>query len=299
MRDGASDEPVKLVYVMGAGHSGSTILGITLGNCDGFFYAGELEEWLMTYDRPRWGARDRQEFWGAVSERVSGAEEIFGAEANRCIERSSSSFRIDRWPARRRLRPTYRRVAMQLARAVADVADARYVVDSSHFPLRARELRELPGIELYLIFLVRDPRDVVASNTRELSPHELAETRWRRLTMNADLWLTQLLCLRTFASHRKDRRIFVRHEDFLEDPAGVTRQILAMLNSSAQLPDLERLEVGAPLQGNPLIRTDTVAVRRSSRRQPPEDQLTEIAQSVWRPLLARLRPVAGATRGAQ
>jgi hypothetical protein len=297
MRDGVSDEPVKLVYVMGAGHSGSTILGITLGNCDGFFYAGELEEWLMTSERPRWGARDRQEFWSAVRRRVTGAEEIFGAEANRSIERSSSSFRVDRWPTRRRIRPAYRRVAVELARAVADVAGARYVIDSSHFPLRARELRELPEIELYLIFLVRDAREVVASNTRELSPHEVAETRWRRLTMNADLWLTQLLCLRTFASHPVDRRIFVRHEDFLDDPAGVTRQILAMLGSRAPLPDLQALNVGAPLQGNPLIRADTVAVRHAARREPPADPITTVAQSIWRPLLSRLRPVAGAARG--
>jgi len=292
-----ASEPVKLVYVMGAGHSGSTILGITLGNCDGFFYAGELEEWLLTSERPRWGARERQDFWSAVKERVSGAEEIFGGEANRCIERSSASFRFDRWLARRRLRPAYRRVAAQLARAVADVAQARYVIDSSHFPLRARELRELPAIELYLIFLVRDPRDVVASNTRELSPHELAETRWRRLTMNANLWLTQLLALRTFASHRADRRIFVRHEDFLEDPAGVTRQILAMLGSHAALPDLQALSVGAPLQGNPLIRSDTVAVRRAARTPARKDLFTAIAQSIWRPLLARLRPAASVARG--
>ena len=296
MSEGAS-EPVKVVYVMGAGHSGSTILGITLGNCDGFFYAGELEEWLLTSERPRWGARDRQDFWSAVKQRVSGAEEIFGGAANRCIERSSASFRVDLWPARRRMRPAYRRVAAQLARAVADVAEAQYVIDSSHFPLRARELRAMPEIELYLVFLVRDPRDVVASNTRELSPHELAETRWRRLTMNANLWLTQLLALRTFAGHREDRRIFVRHEDFLDDPAGVTRQILAMLGSSAELPDLQALSVGAPLQGNPLIRSDTVAVRSSARRRPHGDPFTAIAQSIWRPLLARLRPAASAAGG--
>jgi hypothetical protein len=297
MSEGASSGPVKLAYVMGAGHSGSTILGITLGNCEGFFYAGELEEWLLSAERPRWGASDRQDFWSAVADRVVGAERILGDRANRCIERSSAILRVDLWPARRRLRPTYRRVAGELARAVADVAGASYVVDSSHFPLRARELRELAEIELYLIFLVRDPRDVVASNTRELSPHELAETRWRRLTMNANLWLTQLLALRTFASHPEDRRIFVRHEDFLDDPSGVTRQILAMLGSDAALPDLHELRVGAPLQGNQLIRSDTVAVRSSPRGAARHDPFTAIVQAVWRPLLARLRPAARAAAG--
>jgi hypothetical protein len=292
MRERGSGGATKLAYVMGAGHSGSTILGITLGNCDGFFYAGELEEWLMSSERPRWGAADRQDFWSAVGERVHGAEDLYGDRANRCIERSSASLRVDLWPARRRMRPLYRRIAEELIAAVADVAGARFVVDTSHFPLRARELRELAGVELYLIYLVRDPRDVVASNTRELSPHEVAERRWRKLTMNANLWLTQLQSIRTFLSHPADRRIFVRHEDFLEDPAGITRQILQTLGSDAPLPDLQALSVGAPLQGNQLIRTDSVAIRKERPRSRRPDPMTSLAQAVWEPLLRRLSPAA-------
>src|SRR6476646_8589105 len=108
MSERANGEPQKLVYVMGAGHSGSTILGITLGNCDGFFYAGELEEWLMTAERSRWGAADRQAFWDAVKDRVHGAEGLFGGTANRCLERSSAAVRPDLWAKRRRMRPLYR-----------------------------------------------------------------------------------------------------------------------------------------------------------------------------------------------
>ncbi len=299
MNEPGPDEPQKLAYVMGAGHSGSTILGITLGNCDGFFYAGELEEWLMTSERPRWGAADRQDFWSAVKDRVHGAEGLFGGAANRCLERSSSTLRPSLWRERQRLRPLYRRVAEDLIRAVADVAQAQYVVDTSHFPLRARELRQLRGIELYLIYLVRDPRDVVASNTRELSPHEVAEIRWRRLTMNGKLWLTQLLALRTFLSHPPEQRMLVRHEDFLDDPRGVTRQILDMLGSEAELPDFQALTVGAPLQGNQLIRSESVAIRRPRSHRPPHDDATQIAQAIWEPLLGRLRPTAKRARHAQ
>jgi hypothetical protein len=284
-------ERVKLVYVMGAGHSGSTILGITLGNCDGFFYAGELEEWLITASRPPWGASDRQEFWDAVKDRVHDIDGLLGGSANRCLERSSAIIRPNLWSERRRLRPSYRRVAEELVRAVADVAQVRYVIDTSHFPLRARELREVPGIDLYLIYLVRDPRDVVASNTREFSPHEVAEIRWRRLTMNANLWITQLLAIRTFVSHPEDRRMLVRHEDFRADPAGVTRQILGLLGSDSELPDFRVLSVGAALQGNRLIRTDSVAVLTDGP-PPPRDPTTRLAQQIWKPALARLTPAA-------
>lgn len=282
---------------MGAGHSGSTVLGVALGNCDGFFYAGELEEWLLTADRPRWAGSERQRFWNAVKGRLDGAappEQLFGGTANRCIERSSVVFRIDRWPARRRIRGLYKRVAEDLIKAVAAVAEARYVVDTSHFPLRAQELRTLSGIELYLVYLVRDPQAVVASNTRELSPHEVAERRWRAIVMNANLWLTALVAVLTFLSHPRQRRLFVRHEDFLADPEGVLRQILDQVGAEVEVPDLANLQVGVPLEGNRLIRADTVAVRASTLSAPSGSLLTRIVQAPWSPVFRRLRPVATA-----
>ena len=281
---------------MGAGHSGSTILGITLGNCEGLFYAGELDEWLSSAERPPWGAADRQAFWGAVKDRVR-AEGLFGTTANRCIERSSALFRVDLWRTRRRLRAPYRRIARELLLAVADVAGARCVVDTSHFPLRARELRRLSGVELYLIYLVRDPRDVVASNVRELSRHEVAEIRWRTIATNANVALTHLTATLTFLSHPASRRIFVRHEDFLADPAGVTSQILEMLGSDAELPDLQALRIVAPLQGNQVIRSDTVAVRAPKPARRRRDLLTPVVQMPWSLLQRRLRPQARARAG--
>jgi Sulfotransferase family len=289
---------VKVLYVMGAGRSGSTILGVCLGNCDGFFYAGELEEWLLRADGPRWASGERQRFWEAVKERVHGADGLFGGVANRCIERSSALFRVDLWPARWRLRKAYRRVAGELIEAVSQVAGARYVVDTSHFPLRARELRKLRDIELYLVYLVRDPQAVVASNTRELSPHEVAERRWRTLTMNADLWLTQLVSALTFLRHPAERRLFVRHEDFLAAPEQVLGQILAMVVGAAvEVPELSSLRVGAPLQANRLIRGETVSVRRGTTPEPvARSLLTWLLQAPWRPVLRRLRPAASLTR---
>ena len=133
---------------------------------------------------------------------------------------------------------------------------------------------------------------MVASNTRDLSSHEVAEIRWRRLTSNANLWITQLLAIRTFLSHPEDRRMLVRHEDFLDDPAGVTRQILGLLGSDSELPDFSALAVGAPLQGNQLIRTDSVAVWTGGPAPPPRDPTTRLAQQIWEPAIARLTPAA-------
>ena len=69
----SAEEPVvaarprpRVIYVMGAGRSGSTTLGITLGNCEGVFYAGELDNWLVRSGVPPVEDSERARFWSQV-----------------------------------------------------------------------------------------------------------------------------------------------------------------------------------------------------------------------------------------
>src|SRR2546423_15271469 len=55
-------ERPKVVYVMGAGRSGSTILGVTLGNCADVFFAGELDKWLALSGKPTGEDTERVRF---------------------------------------------------------------------------------------------------------------------------------------------------------------------------------------------------------------------------------------------
>src|SRR5690349_8153866 len=119
---GAEKGRPKVIYVMGAGRSGSTILGVTLGNCAGVFYAGELDAWLPRSGAPQLDDATRVRFWGGVREHVEGATELFGKEAQVSIERSIALFRLHKWPARRRLRAAYREVTERLYRAVSSAA---------------------------------------------------------------------------------------------------------------------------------------------------------------------------------
>jgi hypothetical protein len=298
--ESARERPT-VVYVMGAGHSGSTILGVALGNCSDFFYAGEVEEWLVKSGRPPWGEDERTRFWDAVADRVDGSD-LFGDRANRYVERSAAVLRVDRWVARVRLLGRYRRVAEDLLAAISQVAGARHVVDTSHFPLRARELRQLGGVDVFLVYLVRDAQGVVASNLREISPHEVAERRLRILRMNANLWLTQLVSLIVFLRQPRARRVFLRHEEFLADPEGVLEQLLERIGSAAAVPDLSSLRIGSPIEGNRLIRSQRIALQRSSSAGSKPDEptrLTLLLELPWRPLLSRLRPVVSARSPAE
>jgi hypothetical protein len=278
----------KVIYVMGAGRSGSTILGVALGNCEGVFYAGELDKWLPRSGRPAHEGSERQGFWNEVRARVPHAAELFGREAHNTLERSSSLLRLRTLRRRRRLRPRFLEVAEALYQAIAATADASHVVDSSHYPLRARELQRLGGIEMHLLFLVRDPQSIVASFDRE----DVPEPRFGEAKTNAYLWLTYLLSLRAFLRHPRERRMLVRHEDFLTDPEGVLRAILDRSGSAAPLPDLERLDTGFPLQGNRLIAAQRIALRRGAGKPRRARRLTALCQLPWAAVFSRLEPVA-------
>lgn len=280
---------------MGSGRSGSTILGIALGNCADFFYAGELDNWLTRSGVPALGGTERTSFWSSVREDVEGAENLLGSESHRYLERSGAVLRIGGWRERRRLRPRYRRVTEDLYRAIAANAKVAYVVDTAHFPLRARELQNLRGIELYLVFLVREPQSVVASFLRNVNRHDARERRRLTLSTNADLWLTYLLSVIVFLRHRSDRRMFLRHEEFLSNPAGALRDILDRLDSPAAVPNLTALKTGTPLRGNRLISSDVIALEAKPQRPVSGSRLTSFLQAPWRVVFSRMSPTVTVT----
>src|SRR5689334_10443500 len=145
---GGGREPQKeprpqIVFLMGSGHSGSTILGVTLGNCEGFFYAGELDNWLVRKGASLLGGTERTRFWTEVRDGVDGAEDLFGVDSQRYLERSSAILRPGKGALRERLRARWGPVTEALYRSIARTAGASEIVDSAHFPLRARELKGL------------------------------------------------------------------------------------------------------------------------------------------------------------
>jgi hypothetical protein len=286
----------KVIYVMGQPRSGSTILGVALGNCTDIFFAGELCNWLATSGRPILGGSERVQFWQDVSADVDGASELFGTEVFQHIERGLSAFRIDSWRARRRLRAPFRRVTESLYRSIANRARVTHIVDTSHLPMRARELQGMEGVDLYLVFLVRNVESVVASQTRHVKRHDVAKRRWSFFTVNARLWWTYLLSVTVFLRQPRDRRLLLRHEDFVANPKEVLREILDFVGSSAELPDLTSLRTGFPLNGNPLIRSEVVTLNPSAAPPHRPSPMMRLTQRPWNLILARLQPAAtGAT----
>jgi hypothetical protein len=271
---------------MGAGRSGSTILGVSLGNYADVFYAGELEAWLRRAGTPNFPGGARTEFWDQVRERVGG-DDLFGDEAWRHLEYSLASVRPRSWLRRRHMRDRYRQVVERLYRVIASCAQVTHIVDTSHYPLRAWELKRLGGINLYIILLVRDPRNVTASFKRQ----DVTNVAKSLLATNAYLGLTHLLSLFVYLQHPPDRRLLLRYESLTEDPESVMRDIAKRLGLSMTMPDLNSLQTGIPFQGNRLLEKETIAMQRGIVPTPSPSYstwITSVLQFPWRLMLARL-----------
>lgn len=284
------DRP-KLVYVLGAGRSGSTIMGVALGNCPDVFFAGELHLWIGRNGKsPIRGETKEQRaaFWAAVKEQVEVPED-YPRRAARHLEKSGALLRVDRWLGRRRLREGYRRISAQLIAAVARQAQASHVVDTSHFPRRAMQLQKLDSIDLYVLFVVRDPRAVVSSYSRDDADFR----QFGVLSTNAYLWLTYVLSVVAFLRHPRGRRLLVRYEQFMADPEGALGEILDWMGAPAATPDLSALQTGFAFQGNNLLRRPVVALERKPEQRVQGSVLTRVVNLPWTMLFSRIGPRLG------
>lgn len=287
MNGARSDRP-KVIYVMGAGRTGSTILGVALGNCEGVFYAGELDAWLRRDGVPNFGGEERERFWSGIRAEVSDSAADLGEQPWELIEHSSSVLRPRAWTARRRLRDRYQRAVEDLYLGIAGACGSGCIVDTSHYPLRARELQSLPGIELHIVYLTRSPEDVVRSFGRS----DVDQPSKPELAANIYLHVTNLLSLLVFLRQPRERRLRVRYEDFQDDPLGILAALLRQTGTRSPEPNLQKLRTGIPFQGNRLLNEPVVGFRGGGGSKPKGRPLTRLLQAPWRLILPRLRPLA-------
>ena len=226
---------MRVLYVAGLAHSGSTVLARVLGEVEGLFAAGEvyaLSERISNGDRCGCGAALGDcPFWTSVLEMAfpdGDALPRLRTERRWFHGRTLAPLVLGR--DRERLE-AYRRDLAGLYRAIVAVSGCRVVVDSSKSPTYAYILDRTPGIELHGVHLVRDPR--ATSYSWSVDPH-LHRTRGPAFGARWTLWNLELEAL---AARRPQRFVRLRLEDFVEDPVVETRRVLRLVGTDqAELP---------------------------------------------------------------
>ncbi len=239
-------DPVKVLYIAGWGRSGSTILTNVLGQVDGFFAAGELRYlWQRNLlDGHNCGCgegfADCRIWSGVVGRAGIGVDD---ATMHDRIAHAAGDQRIPAmilrgsgYPARLLGEGAERLVS--LYRGIRDELGCRVVVDSSKVPSYGFLLGGLPGIDLRVLHLVRDPRAVAYSWLRkkmqkdvgrEMIRRSAFESGWRWAIRNAEvdmLWRGD-----------SPRVVRMRYESFIDRPEHCLRTILSLMGEEdAALP---------------------------------------------------------------
>jgi hypothetical protein len=272
---------IEVLYIAGAGRSGSTLLDILLGNHPDVLSVGELAKLVgngYVDGQPcACGARPAEcPLWAEVRQRWLG--ELPAVALPALAAELAASERIRRWPkllaAELAEDPTWRAYAehqRRLLAALLAVSGRRVVVDSSKNPSRALALAAVPGVELRLVHLVRDPRGLAwsyrkpfARDERAGVQHDIApQAAWRSalgwsLANLQSEWLARRL--------GPGRSLRVRYEDLVDRPAGVLGRLgrLAQLDLgpvAAALARGEELAVGHVIGGNRLRMAQRVQLR--------------------------------------
>jgi hypothetical protein len=236
-------QPITVLYIAGWQRSGSTLLANILGQIEGFFSTGELYSlWDFVWRRNilcGCGARFHEcPIWREVVRDAYGeGDAVDAAEMRRSALRAGSTRRLPYLyfdGTRKRTVPEgYLRNLGRLYAALARTTGSSVIVDSSKWPSYARMLDMLPGIELKVVHLVRDPRAVAHSWLRrthlpDRAPDEHQDYMYRTPTDSSLHWGAWNVATEAFFGERLLR---LRYEDFVRRPLASVRGILDFLGA--------------------------------------------------------------------
>ena len=203
---------MRLIYIVGASHSGSTLLDMMLNAHPEIISVGEVFK-LNRIKRSRSGKPKvtrcscgalglvQCEFWSRVNERTMRIHGKSFVDLNlneyRQYDKAANANSI-------------------LFQGISEVSGKDFVVDSSKMPRRLNHLMQLNDLNVYPIYLIRNPRGQIASVfarnglLKSILHHELvyAQTRWML---------------------KSARHTIVRYEDLVTEPERTLDHILEPL----------------------------------------------------------------------
>jgi hypothetical protein len=287
-----TEAPYSVLFIGGAGRSGSTLLERMLDQVPGVTSVGELTDiWdsgLVRDERCGCGRPfSTCEFWNRVGEVAFGGWDRIDAQGLLAMHDSIARNRhvplLLTGPLPRSARTTADRYASAVSRiydGVAAASGASLIVDASKWPSHALILRRIPGLDLRLAHLVRDPRGVAQSWTRHIerpqaiASGEGAEMRRYRPAVAALHWTTINLALDIVASLGVPRRV-IHYDDLIASPRDSLRGLLRHAGRDPEEVSLDFIEDGVVLltpghgiAGNPL------RFKHGELRLRPDDRWT-------------------------
>lgn len=240
---------VNVVMVMGLGRAGSTIIDRVLGTVPGVASTGELRYlWERGMIEGRLCSCGRQVGECVLWSQVVGSDDAAGGlkevDPARVVSLQTTYARVRHvrrvWREHLRSNGGARdaglqellKIRLRLYERISEATDCRTIVDSSKSPTDVALASLLPGVSVFAVHLVRDPRAVAYSWQKVL--HGLDSTNSSILmprysiAASSRMWMEQNMASEYVRWRMGNQRsMLVRYEDFVSDPTSVAHHILA------------------------------------------------------------------------
>jgi hypothetical protein len=277
---------VKVLYVVGLGRSGSTILSNSLGQIPDFFSGGELnfiwrhnviENRLCGCGRP---FRECPVWTEVMGEAFGGMDGVDPREMMRLQNMGTRTRHIPSMlteGGRRRLAERLEKLLLgygRLFEAIGTVTGSRVIVDSSKEPAHGFAMSMVPGVDFYALHLIRDPRAAAYSWSKR-KPQPDTDTREHMVrfspTKSSALWDSWNASAEALWRHTPEKYLRLRYEDFVSSPRESFEKILHLVGEGDAEPPLVserevKLGISHTVSGNP-NRFETGAVELRPDRE--------------------------------
>jgi hypothetical protein len=224
---------IKVLFIAGNGRSGSTVLGIALGQLRGYFAGGELRRiWERSLIENRacgCGVPFKEcPTWKAIFDKAYGGMDAIDAQKMLGYrEAMTQTKHLPRMVVQRDATTGSDRqqefidVTDKLYRAIDEVSGCDVIVDASKWPMYAYMLERCPSVELYMVHLTRDPRAVAFSWTRTKLEDEgklMLKQSALRSTLYWLAWNPAITYLWNRPGKNSTRYMYLPYEEFVREP---------------------------------------------------------------------------------
>ena len=278
----------RVLLMVGAGRSGSTLLERVIGRLHG---VGVLGETRYVWDR---GVLENQRcgcgadfadcpFWTSVGERAFGGwsretarEMVAWREGNDRAKRVPALIREYRSPGRVTGAREYADAYCRIYSGAAEVGGTEWVTDSSKHVSMPYAVGASDGVALKVLQLVRDPRGVAFSWQKSVVRPEIVDQVELMPTYSsaqvAATWVVHNSAIAPLGTLGVPR-LRVRYEDFVTEPTSTVRAIAGFMELPVPNDLLSELDEGVvdlrpnhTVAGNPMrFRTGRLTLRRDDQ----------------------------------
>lgn len=235
---------INLIYLLGAGRSGTTMLATILNTHSKIQTIGEMHQFLdyvlEDKDCSCGEILSKCPFWGTILKdlEVSYLKDKARVDLSNSLEKH---YQIPLYLLGKPLNKTYQKMEDMIFEAIQNKVSKPWLLDSSKYISRYLLQRKNKKINLKGIYLVRDVRGVIHSFGKNVQTP--------KKPLSAILYYTLINCWAQWVTFFDNRIIKIRYEDFVSHPEetiqkleihlfGATSNIENLKNSTFEIPHI-------------------------------------------------------------